>query len=100
MTNIATDLASNKAEIVPNAETDNGPIDLSWLWASLFGPVFFWVNGFVALGFFFLALNIVVIGSYIATYTAYKAWRKRALESAEKLNVVNKAYQNRAQAVA
>ena len=100
MTNITTDLAANQTQIVPNAKTDKGPIELSWLWASLFGPVFFLVSGFVALGLFFLALNIVVIGSYIATYTAYKAWRKRALESAEKLNVVNKAYQNRAQAVA
>jgi hypothetical protein len=95
MSNLVTELTADKAEIELIAETYNESTGLSWLWAFLFGPLYFWVNGFVARGFVVLLLNLVFIGFLIAPFLAYPAWRKRSMEKASKLHLVNKASQNR-----
>jgi hypothetical protein len=95
MNNLVNDIQSDKAEIDLIAETYDESTGLSWLWAFLFGPIYFWVNGFVARGFVVLLLNFVVIGFIVAPFLAYPAWKKRAYAKAEKLHMVNKAAQNR-----
>jgi membrane protein YdbS with pleckstrin-like domain len=55
---------------------------LSWLWAFLFGPIYFAVHGFWARAFVLFLLNIVFIGIVVGPFMAYPAWRKRAEEAA------------------
>tara|TARA_Y100000031_G_C7941324_1_gene257216 strand:- start:151 stop:450 length:300 start_codon:yes stop_codon:yes gene_type:complete len=86
-----TDLAKGeRAEIELLAESLDESTSLSWLWALLFGPIYYWVHGFVGRGFLILALNFIIIGFFIAPFLAYPAWKKRALEKAEKMAAVNK----------
>ncbi len=95
MNNLAEQVVADKAEIELIAETYNESTGFIWLWAFLFGPIYFWVNGFVARGFVVLLLNLIVIGFIVAPFLAYPAWRKRSMEKATKLHMVNKASQNR-----
>lgn len=62
------------------AATFNESTGLSWLWALLFGPLYFWVHGFVARGFVLLGISLVTlgIGALLAPFIVYPAWRKRA----------------------
>jgi len=93
--NLVQDAAADKAEIELIAETYDESTGLSWLWAFIFGPIYFWVNGFVARGFVVLLLNFVIIGFIVSPFLAYPAWKKRSLAKATKLHTVNKAAQNR-----
>jgi hypothetical protein len=95
MNNLVEDVIADKAEIELIAETYDESTGLSWLWAFLFGPLYFWVNGFVARGFVVLLLNFIIIGFLISPFLAYPAWKKRSMEKAKKLHMVNKASQNR-----
>lgn len=96
MSDLVAEVNADKAEIELIAETYNESTGLSWLWAFLFGPLYFWVNGFVARGFVVLLLNFIIIGFIVSPFLAYPAWRKKAYLKAEKLHMVNKASQNRA----
>ena len=57
---------------------------LSWLWAFLFGPIYFAAHGFWGRAVLVLALNFVLIGFIVAPFLAYPAWRERAREKAER----------------
>jgi membrane protein insertase Oxa1/YidC/SpoIIIJ len=95
MNDLVEEVVADKAELELIAETYNESTGLSWLWAFIFGPIYFWVNGFVARGFVIFALNFVIIGFFLAPFIVYPAWRKRSMEKARKLQVVSKAAQNR-----
>ncbi len=96
MNNIVAEAQADRAELELLAETYNESTGLSWLWAFLFGPLYFWVNGFVGYGFLIFFLNFIIIGFVVAPFLAYPAWRKRSMDKAKKLHAVNKAAQNRA----
>ena len=55
---------------------------LSWLWAFLFGPLYFGYHGFMKRAILLIFLNLILIGFIIAPFLAYPAWRARALERA------------------
>lgn len=95
MNDIVNQAKGNQAEIDLIAETYNESTGLSWLWAFLFGPLYFWVHGFVARGFVVLLLNFIIIGFLVSPFLAYPAWRKRAESRAIKMHAVTKAAQNR-----
>ncbi|MDF2140833.1 DUF2628 domain-containing protein [Paenirhodobacter sp. CAU 1674] len=57
---------------------------LSWLWAFLFGPIYFAVHGFWGRAAIVLILNFFIIGFFVAPFMAYPAWRKRAEERADR----------------
>ena len=79
------------AEIEELTDVHNESTGLSWLWALLFGPLYYWTNGFVGRGFVVLALNFILIGFIISPFLAYPAWRKRAYSKAVRLYHINKA---------
>lgn len=56
---------------------------LSWLWALLFGPLYYLAHGFYARALVVLLLDLMVIGFVVSPFLAYPAWRKRALARAE-----------------
>lgn len=55
---------------------------LSWLWAFIFGPIYFAVYGFWGRAFILLILNMMIIGFFIAPFMVYPAWKKRARKRA------------------
>lgn len=95
MTDIVLEANASKAEIELIAETYNESTGLSWLWAFLFGPLYYWVNGFVGLGFLIFFLNFIIIGFLISPFLVYPAWRKRAKARAEKLHAFSRAARGR-----
>ncbi|MEL7215896.1 MAG: hypothetical protein AAGJ96_08210 [Pseudomonadota bacterium] len=90
--NLVAEAQADKAEVELLMATYNDSTGLTWLWALLFGPIYFWVHGFVALGFAQLALSIVTFGFGIlaAPFLAYYAWRQRARKKAENAVAVSK----------
>ena len=50
----------------------------TWLWALLFGPIYFAVHGFRRHALAVLALDLVVVGVVLGPLLAYPAWRQRA----------------------
>lgn len=82
--------AADKAEIDELTSIHNESTGLSWLWAFMFGPLYFWIHGFVARGFVVFFLNFLIIGFFVAPFLAYPAWEKRARERAERLHTLNK----------
>ena len=95
MNNVVNDALASKAELELIADAHNESTGLSWLWAFLFGPLYFWVHGFVGRGFVVLLLNFIVIGFIVAPFLAYPAWRKRAMAKAQKLHAVSLATRTR-----
>ena len=89
--NISKQIIADKAEIELIADAHDESTNMSWLWAFLFGPIYYWVHGFVGRGFIIFFLNFVVIGIIISPFLARPAWRERALVKAEKLHAVNAA---------
>jgi len=87
---ISDQIIADKAEIDLIADAHNDSTVLSWLWAFLFGPLYFWVHGFVGRGFVVLILNFFIIGFIIAPFLAYPAWNARAQLKAKKLSALNK----------
>ena len=65
---------------------------LTWLWSFLFGPIYFWVHGFIALGFVQLIISIATygVGILAAPFLAYYAWNNRAKKKAENAIAVSK----------
>lgn len=83
--NVATKL---EAEVL--ADNFNESTGLSWLWAFLFGPIYFAVHGFWGRAVLILALNFIIIGFIVAPFLAYPAWRERAQKQAEKMLTLDK----------
>lgn len=71
-------IAENLAEFDKLTDVYNESTRLSWLWAFLFGPIYFAVFGFWGRAAIILLLNFVIIGFIIAPFMAYPAWRARA----------------------
>ncbi len=65
-----------EAEVL--AESFDESTGASWFWALLFGPLYFAVHGFWGRAVLLLALNLVVIGFFVAPFLAYPAWKDRA----------------------
>jgi hypothetical protein len=55
MNDLVEEVVADKAELELIAETYNESTGLSWLWAFIFGPIYFWVNGFVFSAFYRLS---------------------------------------------
>lgn len=86
------------AEARQLAATFNESTGLSWLWALLFGPIYFWVHGFVGRGFALLGISILTLGLglLLAPFIVYPAWRKRAEKKANDMVAISKARAGRA----
>lgn len=84
---------SEEAEKRMLIRTYNGSTGLTWLWSILFGPLYFWVHGFVGRGFLLLGLCIVTMGFGIiaAPFLAYAGWKKQARLKAEDLVAISNA---------
>lgn len=75
----------NQAKIEELAESFDESTGLSWLWAFLFGPIYFAVHGFYSRAVLvFVLWWIFFIGFVVAPFLAYPAWRARAKEKAER----------------
>lgn len=60
----------------------NKSTPLSWLWALLFGPLYYFVHGFFGRAILILGLDFFIIGIIISPIIVYGAWGKRALKEA------------------
>lgn len=96
--NLIAQAEGDKAEARQLSDTFNESTGLSWLWAFLFGPIYFWVHGFVGRGFILLAITIVTLGfgALLAPFIVYPAWRKRAERKANDMVAISKARAGRA----
>jgi len=81
----------NQAKIEELSESFNESTGFSWLWAFLFGPIYFAVHGFWSRAALVLVLNLIIIGWFIAPFLAYPAWRIRAREKAERALLLDAA---------
>jgi hypothetical protein len=81
---LSTRIAADSAEIELVAEQLNESSGVSWLWALLFGPIYFAVHGFWGRAVLMFFLNIILIGFIVAPFIVYPAWRERAKEKAER----------------
>ena len=79
------------AEIDEVALSVNESTGLSWLWAFLFGPIYFAVHGFWGRALLVFLLSFIIIGFLIAPFLAYPAWKGRARERAERLILIDRA---------
>ncbi len=85
-----------RPDLVAEAEADRIEIEalkkaykdstgLTWLWSLLFGPIYFWVHGFIAMGFVIILICVPTygVGILAAPFLAYHAWNRRATRKAE-----------------
>ena len=79
----------HKAEVELLAESYDESTTLSWLWAFLFGPMYFLAHGFWERAILILFLNCIIVGFFVAPFIAYPAWRARARARAEKMIVLD-----------
>ncbi|WP_324754905.1 hypothetical protein [Roseovarius sp. Pro17] len=93
--NLIAQAQADKAETALLTDTFNESTGLTWLWSLMFGPMYFWVHGFVGRGFllFFLCLFTFGIGLLAAPFIAYPAWKKRARLKAENMTAISRARQ-------
>lgn len=89
--NLSTRIAADKAEIESLSSQFDESTGASWLWAFLFGPIYFAFHGFWGRAAIVLLLNFVIIGFIVAPFLAYPAWKARALEKAEKALLLDRA---------
>lgn len=85
----------NQAKIEQLADSFNESTGLTWLWAFLFGPIYFAVHGFWSRAALILVLNFIIIGFLVSPFIAYPAWRNRAKEKAERALLLDAAEQSR-----
>lgn len=81
---------ASQAEAKLLASTFDESTGLSWLWAFLFGPLYFLVHGFYGRAAVVFVLNLFVIGFIVAPFLAYPAWRKRAEEKAGQMVMIDR----------
>lgn len=72
------------------ADTLNESTGVSWLWAFLFGPLYFAAHGFWSRALIIFVLNFFFIGFILAPFMAYPAWRERARKKAEQMITIDK----------
>ena len=77
-----------EAEIAAWAEEMDESTRLTWLWALLFGPLYFASHGFQRQAVLVLVLDLVLVGLVVAPFLAYLAWRRRGAERAEWLSLM------------
>ncbi|WP_158514978.1 DUF2628 domain-containing protein [Nioella nitratireducens] len=87
--------ATQEAEVDLLAESFDESTGLSWLWAFLFGPLYFLAHGFWQRALLVLLLNFFIIGFFVAPFLAYPAWKARAKEKAEKMLLVDRVRSGR-----
>lgn len=85
----------NQAKIDELSDSFNESTGLTWLWAFLFGPIYFAVHGFWSRAALILVLNFIIIGFIVAPFIAYPAWKIRAKEKAERALLLDAAERNR-----
>jgi|TARA_R100000935_G_scaffold55959_1_gene86619 hypothetical protein len=90
---LVAEARADKAEAELLTDTFNESTGLTWLWSILFGPIYFWVHGFVGRGFVLLAICIVTLGFgvFFAPFLAYPGWKKRARRKAENMTLISRA---------
>jgi hypothetical protein len=91
--NLVADAKADIAEAAELATTFDESTGFTWLWSILFGPLYFWVHGFVGRGFILLGISIVTLGLgvLVAPFLAYPAWKKKARIKAENLTAISRA---------
>lgn len=91
--NLVLEAQADKAETDELTKTFDESTGFTWLWSILFGPLYFWVHGFVARGFVLLGICIVTLGFgvLIAPFMAYPAWKNKARAKAENLTSISRA---------
>jgi hypothetical protein len=87
---LAMEAQVDKAEVAELSRSFNDSTSLSWLWAFLFGPIYFAVHGFWGRAVLVFVLNLVFIGPLVAPFLAYPAWRQRAEERAANMLLIDK----------
>lgn len=87
---LASEATLEKAEVSLLAPSFDESTKASWLWAFLFGPIYYVAHGFWGRALIVFALNFVVIGLIVSPFLAYPAWRARAEEKARNMLVVDK----------
>jgi len=86
---LTKEAVAREAEAAVLAESFDESTDLSWLWALLFGPIYFAFHGFWGHAVLIFVLWPIVIGFIVAPFLVYPAWKKRAQEKAEMLIVLD-----------
>jgi hypothetical protein len=81
----------NQAKIDELSDNFNESTGLTWVWAFLFGPIYFAIHGFWSRAALIFVLNFLIIGFFIAPFIAYPAWRIRAKEKAERALLLDAA---------
>ena len=88
---LIAEAAADKAEIAELAKSFNESTGLSWLWAFLFGPIYYAVHGFWGRAALVFVLNFVFfIGFVVSPFLAYPAWRAKAEAKAANLITIDK----------
>jgi hypothetical protein len=87
---LAAEAQVDKANIAELARSFDDSTGLSWLWAFLFGPIYFAVHGFWGRAAIVFVLNFFIIGFFVAPFLAYPAWRSRAEERAANMVTLDK----------
>ena len=86
----AADLAEiarrQEAEVALWAAEMTESTRLTWLWALLFGPLYFAAHGFREQAVAVLVLDLLLVGLVATPFLAYRAWRRRGRERAEFLH--------------
>lgn len=94
-TRLKNDFALERADIDELAEGLDESTRWSWLWAFLFGAIYYARWGFWGRAIIVFALNIVIIGFIISPFLVYPAWRSRAKEKARKVLLVDRIRRSR-----
>jgi hypothetical protein len=89
---LVAEAKANKIEAKALKSTYKESTAWTWLWSLLFGPIYFWVHGFTAMGFaqLLIAISTFGIGMIAAPFLAYYCWDKRAAEKAENAVALSK----------
>jgi uncharacterized membrane protein YoaK (UPF0700 family) len=82
MTRLHGDVQTTKTATKLMSGNFDESTEASWIWAFLFGPVYFLVHGFFGRAALLVFLNLILIGFVVAPFMVYPAWRKRAEERA------------------
>lgn len=77
-----------EAQIATWAEQMDESTRLTWLWALLFGPLYFLAHGFRGQAALVLLLDLALVGLVAAPFLAHLAWRRRGRERAEWLSLM------------
>ena len=82
--NLVAEAHADKAEIKLLAKTYNDKTGMTWFWSLMFGPLYFWANGFGLMGLIALMIAIPTFGIGILTFPflASYAWNRRAEKKA------------------